>query len=184
VTNAAGIGRKTRGVATPETTPDDTSAAARGGSADPTPEPTRHLAPAARWLWRLQGLMAAVAAVVVARAATDVAPAWLRSAAALLVAIVAVGVIPELRWRRWRYDVRELEIDIRRGVFKVTRRLIPMLRVQHVDTTRGILEQLFGLSTVVVHTAAGETTIPALDEGEAAALRDRIAVLARTPDDL
>jgi membrane protein YdbS with pleckstrin-like domain len=104
--------------------------------------------------------------------------------AALLVLAVGVGVIPELRWRRWRYEVRDEELDIRRGAFKVTRTLVPMLRVQHVETTRGLLEQLFGLSTVVVHTAAGETTIPALSEGDADRLRDRIAVLGRRPDDV
>jgi membrane protein YdbS with pleckstrin-like domain len=104
--------------------------------------------------------------------------------AALLVLAIAVGAVPELRWRRFRYEVRDEEIDIRRGAFKVTRTLVPMLRVQHVDTTRGLLDQLFDLSTVVVHTAAGETTIPALDEDEADRLRDRIAVLGRRPDDV
>jgi hypothetical protein len=59
-----------------------------------------------------------------------------------------------------------------------------MQRVQHVDTHRGVLEQLLGLSSVVFHTAAGANGIPALDTAEAAALRDRIALLTRTDDDL
>jgi membrane protein YdbS with pleckstrin-like domain len=59
-----------------------------------------------------------------------------------------------------------------------------MLRVQHVDTTRGLLDQALGLATVVIHTAAGQTTIPALDEGDAGRLRDRIAALAQTADEL
>jgi len=37
---------------------------------------------------------------------------------------------------------------------------------------------------VVIHTAAGTTTIPALETAEAAKLRDRIAALARTADEL
>jgi len=61
---------------------------------------------------------------------------------------------------------------------------VPMLRVQHVDTTQGPLDQALGLATVVVHTAAGTTTIPALTEGDAGRLRDRIAALARTADEL
>ena len=67
---------------------------------------------------------------------------------------------------------------------RITRTLVPMLRVQHVDTTRGPLDQLLGLATVVVHTAAGATTIPALETAEAGQLRDRIAALARTADEL
>jgi membrane protein YdbS with pleckstrin-like domain len=92
--------------------------------------------------------------------------------------------VPELRWARWRYEVRDEEIDLRHGTVRITRTLVPMLRVQHVDTTQGPLDQALGLATVVVHTAAGATTIPALDEGHAARLRDRIAALARTADEL
>jgi uncharacterized protein len=151
----------------------------------PTPEPSRRLSSSARWLWRTEGLMVGAAALVAAQALggwVGLTPLW--TLAALMVLAIAVGAIPELRWRRFRYEVRDEEIDIRRGALKVTRTLVPMLRVQHVDTTRGLLDQLFDLSTVVVHTAAGETTIPALDEDEADRLRDRIAVLGRRPDDV
>ena len=91
---------------------------------------------------------------------------------------------PELRWRRWRWEVREQEIDIRRGTVAVTRTLVPMLRVQHVDTKRDLLQQALGLATVVFHTAAGANEIPALTVAEAAQVRDRIAELARTADEL
>ena len=46
----------------------------------------------------------------------------------------------------------------------------------------GCFEQAFGLSTVVVHTAAGSHTIPLLPAPEADELRTRIAGLARTED--
>jgi membrane protein YdbS with pleckstrin-like domain len=57
-----------------------------------------------------------------------------------------------------------------------------MVRVQHVDTRRTVLSRLFGLAAVVFHTAAGANEIPALREADAAAIRDRIADLARTPE--
>jgi uncharacterized protein len=146
-----------------------------------TPEPARRLSPTARWLWRAQGLIGTVAALFVSRALPDGA-FWIL----LPVVVFAIGVvaIPELRWSRWRYEVRDEEIDLRHGTLTITRTLIPMLRVQHVDTTRGPLDQLLGLATVVVHTAAGRTTIPALDDEYAARLRDQIATLARTADEL
>ena len=149
------------------------------------PEPSRRLAPTARWLWRAQGLLATVAALVVAGILRSQAPGgavWIL----LPVVVAAIGVVavPELRWSRWRYEVRDEEIDLRHGTLRITRTLVPMLRVQHVDTTQGPLDQALGLATVVVHTAAGTTTIPALDEGHAARLRDRIAALARTADEL
>jgi hypothetical protein len=152
-----------------------------------TPEPSRTLAPAARRLWRLEGLFGAVGALIAAavlQSAVGGAIALLGWAAALAVGAVAVVAVPELRWRRWRWEVREQEIDIRRGTLAVTRTLVPMLRVQHVDTKRDLLQQWLGLATVVFHTAAGANEIPALTVAEAAQVRDRIAELARTADEL
>ena len=149
-----------------------------------TPEPSRRLASTARWLWRAQGLGATVAALIAAGVLSEQVggAAWMLLPVA--VAIAGVGVVPELRWARWRYEVRDEEIDLRHGTVRITRTLVPMLRVQHVDTTQGPLDQALGLATVVVHTAAGTTTIPALTEGDAGRLRDRIAALARTADEL
>jgi membrane protein YdbS with pleckstrin-like domain len=149
-----------------------------------TPEPSRRLSPTARWLWRAQGLIATVPALVVGGALRSEpgGGAWLLLPVVVLLA--GAVVIPELRWRRWRYEVRDEEIDLRHGTVTVTRTLIPMLRVQHVDTTRGPLDQLLGLATVVVHTAAGRTTIPAIENEDAGRLRDHIATLARTADEL
>jgi membrane protein YdbS with pleckstrin-like domain len=150
-----------------------------------TPEPSRRLAPAARWLWRLQGLLAgAVVLAPVAAMSAELPGGAVWTLLPLLVLVVAAGLVPELRWARWRYEVRDREIDLRHGTVRITRTLVPMLRVQHVDTTRGPLEQLLGLATVVVHTAAGATTIPALEAAEAGQLRDRIAALAHTADEL
>lgn len=158
---------------------------------EPRPEPTRRLPPQARTLWRLEAALrwggAAIGAIVLLSAVGDTAPGWVGLVAAgavALGAVLGVGVVPGLRWRRWRYAVREDEIDLRRGSFTVVRTLVPIARVQHVDTSRGVLEQALGVSTVVFHTAAGANRIPALRSAEAAEVRDRIATLARTPDEL
>jgi membrane protein YdbS with pleckstrin-like domain len=56
--------------------------------------------------------------------------------------------------------------------------------VQHVDTRRGPLQRRLGLSTVVFYTAAGPNEIPQLAKDTAAEVRDRIAELTRTADEL
>jgi uncharacterized protein len=109
---------------------------------------------------------------------------WLAWAAAVGVVVLGGVALPLLRWRTWRYEVRDEEIDMLRGALVVRRTLIPMTRVQHVDTERTPLSDLFELRSVTVHTAAGSHEIPALRPGEAAAIRDRIALLARQPDEL
>lgn len=152
-----------------------------------TPEPSQTLAPAAKTLWRLEGALATVVAVVAAGVVQGtVGGGWalLGWAGAVVVGLIAILGIPALRWRRWRWEVREHEIDIRHGTFAVTRTLVPMARVQHVTTRRDLLQQALDLATVVVHTAAGANEIPALTVAEAGRVRDRIAELARTPDEL
>jgi membrane protein YdbS with pleckstrin-like domain len=104
---------------------------------------------------------------------------WLVALLGLLVLPAAVSVI---RWRRWRWDVGDDGIDIRHGTLTERRTLIPWIRVQHVDTRRGIVEQLCGLASVVVHTAAGAHEIPLLDAREAELLRESIGARARRDD--
>jgi uncharacterized protein len=151
------------------------------------PEPTRRLPQRARTLWRLQtaGRWGLAVALGVALSFPLPGP-WSTLVWALPLAGLPVAVLvgPELLWRRWRYDVREEEIDVRLGVLTIVRTLVPMQRVQHVATRQGVLERALGLATVVFHTAAGARSIPALPQAEAAALRDRIVQLTRSADDL
>ena len=101
----------------------------------------------------------------------------------VLVIVVAETVAPEVRYRRWRWEVREEEIRLQEGLVVVSQTVIPMVRVQHVDTAQGPIMRSLGLSDVHIWTAAGKHTIPALADDHAAQLRDRIAVLARVTDD-
>lgn len=113
-------------------------------------------------------------------------PFWI--AVVLMVLTLADAVFsiffkPDITWRTWRYEVSEQEIDLLHGVFIKTRTLIPMVRVQHVDTEQGPLLRHFGLSTVSISTAAGTHEIPALADEVAAVLRDHISELARVVDE-
>jgi len=53
----------------------------------------------------------------------------------------------------------------------VKRTLIPMIRVQHVDSSQGPLLKKYRLASVTISTAATVHEIPALDEEEAEELR-------------
>ena len=93
-------------------------------------------------------------------------------------------MVPQVRWRRWRWEVRDEEVDLRHGTITEIRTIVPMARVQHVDVRRSVLQRGTDTADVVVHTAAGTTTIPMLPEAAAMEVRDRIADLARAPDEL
>jgi hypothetical protein len=153
----------------------------------PLPEPTRRLPAEARTYWAVSAAAGAVVPLVGAVAIGRALPGalkWLLPLAVLAAALVAVFALPPLRHSRWRYDVREQEIDIRHGTFVVRRTLVPIRRVQHVETETGPLQGLFGLASVAFHTAAGQSEIPALSSREAELVRARIARLARGLDDV
>jgi membrane protein YdbS with pleckstrin-like domain len=148
-------------------------------------EPSRRLARKARWVWRAEQVLGWGVAVVVGLVLSGPLDGALAALALVLPVgglMVGVALVPELRWRRWRWEVRPEAIDLRHGALTIRRTLVPMLRVQHVDTTRDVLEQQLGLASVRVHTAAGSHTIPLLPLADADEVRERIAELARSAD--
>ncbi len=156
-------------------------------------EPEEKLDPRAKSLWRLTGALQAAPILAGGAFGTYALAAWaempvylaaLPVLGALALAVLLVFVLPPLLWRRWRYEIRPLEVDLQRGLVRITRTLVPMARVQHVDTRRGPLQRRLGLSTVVFYTAAGPNEIPQLADDTAAEVRDRIAELTREADEL
>jgi membrane protein YdbS with pleckstrin-like domain len=153
--------------------------------------PANKLDPRVKTAWRIQTavtaipltLIALVVAGVIAYVGSSGVVAVLIPVATIVSAIVWLGPVPEIRYRRWRWEVTELEVRLRHGLIIIENTVIPMVRIQHVDTSQGPIMRAFDLSDVKVSTAAGTHSIPALAEKDAAELRDKIAVLARVTDD-
>src|SRR5690625_3289096 len=101
----------------------------------------------------------------------------------IIFTYIFVYLIPKLRYRRWCYEIFDQEIYIQHGILIVTRTIIPMLRVQHVDTKQGPILKKYRLATVSISTAATTHEIPALEEEDASHIRDRISTLARVDED-
>jgi len=155
--------------------------------------PKEHLDPRARTMWYVsESIQCAIWVVIVASVAgvllrfTDITSWWVLLAASVIIvfSIVQTAVSPAWKYRYWRYEIREDEVDLQHGFVVKTRQLVPMTRIQHVDTRRSPLQQRFGLSSVVFFTAAGSMEIPALSQEIAADVRNRIAELAKVHDDL
>jgi uncharacterized protein len=156
-------------------------------------EPAERLDPRAKTLWRITGTLGALPLLAVGAflgwtllrvVESFLLLGLLPFLAALGLFVVLAGVVPDLRWRRWRYEIREDEVDLQRGIVWVSRTLVPLARIQHVDTRQGPLQRRFGLATVVFYTAAGPNQIPELSAPVAALVRDRIAALTREQDEL
>lgn len=97
--------------------------------------------------------------------------------------LLVIVSAPERIYRRLHYKLTERLLQVVRGwVFHVDT-VVPLVRVQHIDVTRGPLEKLFGVSTLVVHTAGTHNsvvTLPGLAPERAAQIRDIIREHVRT----
>jgi len=104
------------------------------------------------------------------------------AAAVIAVALAVIRVF--IAWRRygvWRFELRDDDLYIRRGVFTRTKTVVPFVRVQHVDSRRSPLERAVGLATVVVYTAgsrSSDVAIPGLTPARAEALQESLRRLA------
>jgi uncharacterized protein len=154
-------------------------------------EPKNRISKKALTVWRLTGALYSLFSWMIFIGLTILTvlfdwPLWIPITVLVLTlaeTFFLVYLKPNLQWKRWRYEVFEHEIDLQRGVFIVRRTLIPMVRVQHVDTVQGPILRKYHLATVTISTAATVHEIPALELEEADWLRDNISKLARVTED-
>jgi membrane protein YdbS with pleckstrin-like domain len=130
--------------------------------------PAWPLSRSAIWLWVTQGLVSALALGVAATVFTVFGPheggplpvlRWAVPAAAAVYAVVAVGIRPVFRYRVHRWEVTGDAVFTLTGWLTRTWTLVPIARIQTVDVTRGVLQQLFGLASVAVLTASSQGTV-------------------------
>ena len=110
---------------------------------------------------------------------------WLLPAAAVLYAVVAIGIRPWFKHRVYRWEITGDAAFTRTGWLSQTWTLVPISRIQTVDVTRGLLQQVFGLATVAVLTASSQGTVRIwhLEHGMAQRVADDLAARAeRTRD--
>lgn len=137
-------------------------------SADPVREPAWPLPRTAVWLWATQGAISTlvwgvVLTVVLGFVPTDDAPLsalpWAGPALLALYAVLAIGLQPVVRFRVHRWEVTGEAVYALTGWLTRTWTLVPIARIQTVDVTRGVLQQMYGLATVAVLTASSQGTV-------------------------
>ncbi|HWV24301.1 MAG TPA: PH domain-containing protein [Thermomicrobiales bacterium] len=156
-------------------------------------EPRERLDPNAKRIWIIGDLIGTVVLTTIALGLTllvrwlaDLHWVWTVVPVAMVLGLGLAWTLttPRIRYNQWRYAIRDDEVDLAHGIVVKTRQIVPMARIQHVDTTRGPIQRRYGLASVVFYTAAGAMTIPELADERAAEVRDRIAALAKVSDEL
>jgi membrane protein YdbS with pleckstrin-like domain len=134
----------------------------------PVREPAWSLSRSAIGLWVTEGVISsvglAIAAILFAVLVPDAGgplPLLRRLVpiVALLWAVATIGIRPWFRFRVHRWEVTPDAVYTLTGWLTRTWTLVPISRIQTVDVTRGVLQQVFGLATVAVLTASSQGTV-------------------------
>ncbi|MFI8932360.1 PH domain-containing protein [Streptomyces sp. NPDC053474] len=140
------------------------------------PRPGRRLDRRAVYWWTTQNVLVVVPvlAALAGLALLPDAPSWLWPvfAAACPLGVGYALLTPWYRYRVHRWEAGDAAVCAASGWLVREWRVVPFTRIQTLDTKRGPLMQLFGLSAVTVTTAsaAGPVTIAGLDDTLATAM--------------
>jgi membrane protein YdbS with pleckstrin-like domain len=94
-----------------------------------------------------------------------------------LLAAMVIAQLPMRSFRCWGYDLNAEHLRVLRGFLWRTDTIVPLIRIQHIDVAQDPLQRLFGLASLIVHTAGTHNsivTLPGLASRDAEAMRDRI----------
>ena len=94
-----------------------------------------------------------------------------------LIGLSGIIVAPDRIYRRLGYAIDGRLLRTVRGWLFHIDTVVPFVRVQHIDVTRGPFDKMFGTATLVVHTAGTHNsivTLPGLAPERAAQIREAI----------
>jgi membrane protein YdbS with pleckstrin-like domain len=145
------------------------------------------LSSSVRWVWFVGYLIPSlVLTLVVLQLDIFVFPtrAGLATSATLVVALAFSVWRTMARYRNWSWELDETELVIDRGVvFKLTR-VVPRVRIQHVDLSSGPVDRIFNLRQLSIYTAGtreADASIPGLTAERAEALRQALITRRTSP---
>jgi membrane protein YdbS with pleckstrin-like domain len=116
-----------------------------------------------------------VAAVVLETA--DQLPRGAFLAPVLLAALYLIFRTPLRRYQARGYQMGADRLRVVRGLLFRSDTVVPFGRVQHIDVHQGPIERMYGLGTLVLHTAGNHNasvSLPGLAHADALAMREDI----------
>lgn len=115
----------------------------------------------------MQGrLHASVIALWTLQAFAPLAALWIASSVQRIIAIAAIALTllgSWVRWTRYRWRIGSDQLIIEHGLLQRTRRVIPLERIQAVQTVRRIRHRVFGVVGLRIETVGGSKTEGQLD---------------------
>lgn len=131
----------------------------------------KRISPFSRKMWTIDGLVITGIFLIIAVVLNIFLEFNVLWKIVLICTVYGIAVIilinslfmPKYKYEKFRYDIDEEKITLKYGVFTEINVIIPMSRVQYVDTEQGIILKKYKLINLTVHTAGGSYPIPFLE---------------------
>jgi len=104
----------------------------------------------------------------------------------VLIGVATAIILGFVRFRAWRYTLRDDHLYLEYGIFIKVRTMMPYVRIQHIDSQRRVSDRLLGLSRLVVYTAGSrgaDVAIPGLLPDDAHDMQEKLRDLAIESED-
>ena len=154
----------------------------------------RELAPAVVTAWRLSAALGWILPAVVALVLGFVLGGgwgWVVLVVVAVLVTFSIVFYPPMRYRRWRWQLTELAIELRYGVLVRTQETVPYFRIQQIDIAAGPVDRLLDLASLQVTSASasGSASLPGIAAEDAPRVRAELlaraaAAVAEHPGDL
>ena len=92
----------------------------------------------------------------------------------LIYKLIGLILYPLIEYRQWGYLITEDKVDLRHGIFFITRTIIPVIRLQHITVSQGPINRRLGLYQVEMSLASGSFTIECLSKEAADAIAENL----------
>lgn len=97
----------------------------------------------------------------------------------LLLIIINITIFPKIRYDRYKYQITDERIEVKKGLFLITTSIIQIKRIQKIELSNGPIDRKFGLSNINIYTAAGTVDIKFLSNQEAREISDKVNELLK-----
>jgi len=92
----------------------------------------------------------------------------------ILYNICAIILYPEIEYRQWRYLITDEKVEIRHGIFYIKTITVPVIRIQHITTSQGPINRMFGLHKISISLASGSFEIEGLSKVTATMISENL----------
>ncbi|MEG0292391.1 MAG: PH domain-containing protein [Anaerovoracaceae bacterium] len=92
----------------------------------------------------------------------------------LIYKVIGVIIYPKIEYKQWKYMIGEDKVEIQHGIFYIKHTVIPIIKIQHITMTQGIIFKANDIMEVDISLASGSFSITGLSIDDAREISENL----------